>query len=60
VEIKSYHFETLFSRIFSGSSISRKKVSGKKSYYCGKCMGTNDVYNHAKKGLDIKNTPGYI
>jgi len=23
-------------------------------------MGTKDVYNHEKKGLDIKNTPGYI
>jgi len=22
-------------------------------------QGTKDVYNHGKKGLDIKNTPGY-
>ena len=23
-------------------------------------MGTKDVYNHGKKGLDIKNTPDYV
>ena len=31
-----------------------QKVHGKKSSYSGKCMGTKDVYNHGKKGLDIE------
>jgi len=30
------------------------KSPRKKSSYSGKCMGTKDVYNHGKKGLDIE------
>jgi len=46
---------------FSGSSmILYNRVPGNKSSYSGKCVGTKDVYNYGKKGLDIINTPGYI
>ena len=38
-----------------------KNVPGKKFYYSRKCMGTLDVYNHAKKGeLILKHPDGYI
>ena len=36
--------------------ISYKNVPGKKSYFSRKCMGTKDVYNHAKKGEIDKET----
>ena len=53
LKIKSYHFETLFLGFFSGSSmILFKKVPADKN--------DKNVYNHGKKGLDIKYAPGYI
>ena len=36
------------------------KKSPEKSPFTVRLMETNDVYNHGKKGLDIKNTRGYI
>jgi len=64
-EINSYQFDTLyFLGLFSGSSILvwfHTKISlAKKSLNSEKCMKTKDVYNHGKKGICIKNTPGYI
>ena len=50
-------------RMFLKSSSSEKYMGTKdviKSSSNEKCTGTKDVYNHGKKGLDIKNTPGYI
>ena len=50
-----------FLGLFSGSSMNLyKNVPGKKFYYSRKCMGTLDVYNHAKKGELILKTPGWL
>ena len=37
-----------------------KKVPSKKASDSGKCMGTKNVFNYGKKGLDIKNTHSNI
>ena len=52
MEIKSYHFETFFQGLLFWLQYDFiQKRTRKKPW---------NVYNHGKKGFDIKNTPGYI
>ena len=54
LEIKSYHFVTLFFMTF----LSQKRPRKKSPFIVENAWWTKDVYNHAKKGaIDIKKHP---
>ena len=57
-EMKSYQFETLFSKTFflAPEYDFIQKRHRKKFFYSRKFMGTKDVHNHAKKGQLILKT----